>query len=67
MSSPRRALGLIVLVVMLAAMACASPEATRTRNGGPGGDIGNHDAVPEIHGPTDPYYQTPRTGRAIAQ
>jgi hypothetical protein len=54
-------------MVMLVATACASPEAARTRNGGPGGDIGNHDAVPEIHGRTNPYYQTPRTGRAIAQ
>jgi len=67
MTSPRRVLSLILLVAVLATTACASPEAARTRNGGPGGDVGNHDAVPEIHGPTNPYYQTPRTGRAIAR
>jgi hypothetical protein len=62
-----RILSVVLLVVVLAATACASPEATRTRSGGPGGDIGNHDAVPDIHGTTNPYYETPRYNKGIAQ
>jgi hypothetical protein len=54
-----RALSILLLVGILAVMAC-SPEATRSRGSGPGGDIGNHSAVPEIHGTVDPYYETPR-------
>lgn len=64
MRSPRRVLSLILLVVVLAATACASPEATRTRGGGSGADIGNHDPVLDIHGTTNPYYETPHYGRA---
>jgi hypothetical protein len=37
----RSVLMMSMLVLMLASVAC-SPEATRTRGGGPGADVGNH-------------------------
>lgn len=67
MTMLRRALVLAMLLVLLTTAACASPEATRTRGGGPGADIGNRDPVPEIHGPVNPYFETPRYGKALTQ
>ena len=58
-----RLLAVLLLVGGLLLSAC-SPEATRVRSGGPGGDIGNRPQVPEIHGPINPYYETPRFGQA---
>jgi hypothetical protein len=60
------ALSILLLVGGLTMAAC-SPEATRTRSGGPGGDIGNRPPVPEIHGRTNPYYETPRFGQASSR
>jgi hypothetical protein len=54
----RRALGLGLVAVALAA--CTSPEATRMRGGGPGGDTGNRDRVVEMHEGAEPYWRTPR-------
>jgi len=62
----QRVLGMILLVVGLTMAAC-SPEATRTRSGGPGGDVGNRDRVTEMHGQVDPYYETPIVGPAAAK
>lgn len=39
--------------------ACTSPEATRTRGGGPGADVGNRSEVVEMHGGSKPFYKTP--------
>ena len=40
--------------------ACAtSPEAGRTRGGGPGADPGNHGAVVQLHAGAKIYYKTP--------
>jgi hypothetical protein len=39
--------------------ACASPEATRVRGGGPGADPGNHDRVTAMHAGATMYYRTP--------
>ena len=39
--------------------ACTSPEATRTRASGPGGDTGNRGGV-ELHEGSQPYWRTPR-------
>jgi hypothetical protein len=66
MTGVTRAVAIVLLVGGLLTSAC-SPEATRVRNGGPGGDIGNRSPVPEIHGPIDPYYETPRYGQASSQ
>jgi hypothetical protein len=59
-------LGLLLLTATLLLAACG-PEATRTRGGGPGADPGNRVLGPsvEIHGQSNPAYQTPRFGKAI--
>jgi hypothetical protein len=54
-----------VLIVAAALAAGCSPEATRTRGGGPGADVGNRWRDAEIHGPTNPFYRTPRVGEGI--
>jgi hypothetical protein len=38
---------------------CNSPEATRMRSGGSGGDIGNHGQVVQMHEGARPYWSTP--------
>jgi len=61
-----RALSVLLLLGGLLLTAC-SPEATRTRGGGPGGDIGNRSPVVNIHGRTDPYYETPRYSEGVGR
>jgi hypothetical protein len=39
--------------------ACASPEATRDRAGGPGADVGNRGRPVEFHGGAVMFYGTP--------
>jgi len=53
---------LIVVSLALAGLlaACTSPEATRTRAGGPGADVGNRGPVVVLHDGADPYWHTPR-------
>jgi hypothetical protein len=48
------------LALALALVACTSPEATRTRAGGPGGDTGNRGRVVYMHEGSEPYWHTPR-------
>ena len=50
----------LALLAALALAACASPEATRMRAGGPGADVGNHGPVVRMHEGSQPYYGTPR-------
>lgn len=51
---------LAALVALLAALgACTSPEATRERAGGAGGDVGNRRDTVELHGGSQPYWRTP--------
>jgi hypothetical protein len=40
-------------------LACDSPEARRTRGGGPGADTGNRRPIVEMHQGAQPYYKTP--------
>jgi hypothetical protein len=56
-----------IVLVLLAIAAGCSPEATRTRGGGPGADVGNRGpGLPELHGPvSNPSFETPKVGRAI--
>jgi hypothetical protein len=56
--SARGRAGAVVLLLVLAA--CTSPEATRQRAGGPGGDTGNRGSVVEMHEGSQPYWNTPR-------
>lgn len=64
MARLKRGLWLVLFILALALAAC-SPEATRDR-GQPGGDIGNRNPVVEMHGPTNPFYDTNQVGNAIA-
>jgi len=57
--APPRALGLALLLAAGLA-ACTSPEATRVRAGGPGGDTGNRARVVEMHEGAEPFWRTPR-------
>lgn len=52
----------IVVSLALAGLlaACGSPEATRTRAGARGADVGNRGPVVVIHDGADPYWRTPR-------
>jgi len=47
------------LATAVSLAACTSPEATRVRGGGPGADMGNRDAVVEMHGGSNMYWKTP--------
>jgi hypothetical protein len=48
------------LGVLFIVLGCTSPEATRARGGGPGGDKGNRGEAVEMHAGSEPYYKTPR-------
>jgi hypothetical protein len=48
------------LALGAALAACTSPEATRTRAGGPGGDTGNRRAEVQMHEGSRPYWSTPQ-------
>jgi hypothetical protein len=50
---------LVTLAALLALAACSSPEARRTRGGGPGADVGNRGEQIEIHGVLNPFHNTP--------
>jgi hypothetical protein len=51
---------LALLMILTAVIAgCASPEASRSRGGGPGADLGNRSSVVRMHEGSDPYEQTP--------
>jgi hypothetical protein len=54
--------GVIVTSLALAGLlaGCGSPEATRTRAGGRGADVGNRGPVVVFHDGADPYWHTPR-------
>ncbi|HEX4628424.1 MAG TPA: hypothetical protein VH137_06495 [Gemmatimonadales bacterium] len=56
MTDPRRWCAAFLLVGLVG---CASPEATRVRGGGPGADLGNHDASARLHQGARMYYRTP--------
>ena len=47
-----------LLMLLLGLGACTSPEASRTRGDGASGDVGNRDAMVEMHAEAQPYYHT---------
>jgi hypothetical protein len=49
----------LVLLVCMGVIGCGSPEATRTRGGGPGGDSGNRPAQVKMHEGSRQYWHTP--------
>ena len=48
-----------VLCAACALAGCVSPEATRTRGGGPGGDPGNRPAAVRMHEGSQQFWRTP--------
>jgi hypothetical protein len=55
-----RPASIILLPVLCALAACASPETGRSRGGGPGADTGNRTNVVRMHEGADPFYKTPK-------
>jgi hypothetical protein len=53
-----RVIDLLGLGILLLT-ACASPEAIRTRGGGPGADVRNWGEPVELHAGAHPYHGTP--------
>lgn len=50
----------LMIVTVLAAAGCTSPETTRTRGGDAGADIGNRSDVVRMHEGSRPYEGTPK-------
>jgi hypothetical protein len=48
-----------LLIAFAALAACASPETTRTRGGGPGADVGNRGKDVDMHEGSRPFWKTP--------
>lgn len=66
MSGRARALMLALLLAGLVTAAC-SPEASRTRNGGPGADVGNRGRAVQLHGApaSGMFHETPLVGQGV--
>jgi hypothetical protein len=58
-SGPFASLKVTFLLTGLVLTACTSPEAVRTRGGGPGGDVRNWGQPVELHAGAEPYHDTP--------
>jgi len=50
---------ILFVAVSLGVAGCASPEAARTRSGGPGADLGNRREIVRMHEGSRPFYRTP--------
>ncbi len=48
-----------LIAACIALAGCESPEAARTRGGGPGGDTGNRPANVKMHEGSRQYWETP--------
>jgi hypothetical protein len=68
MAHRRLTLGAALLALGLLVAAC-SPEASRSRGGGAGADVGNRTlgSAMDIHGQTDPHYQEPTAKINVSQ
>jgi hypothetical protein len=49
----------IALAMTVSLVSCASPEAHRSRGGGPGADVRNWGKPVELHAGAQPYHGTP--------
>ena len=49
-----------LLAALLCLAGCVSPEAARTRGGGPGADVGNRDKIVRMHEGARPFEDTPK-------
>jgi len=60
MARGKRILAIFCLLSLASCLAACSPEASRTRDGGPGGDTGNRGANVQLHsGGSEAYFGTP--------
>ena len=50
----------LVIAGFLLMLGCTSPEATRTRGGGPGADVGNRKEIVRLHEGARPFENTPK-------
>ena len=50
---------MVAALLWAGAAGCDSPEATRTRGGGPGADIGNRPPAVKMHEGSQPFWRTP--------
>lgn len=48
-----------IAIAAAAVSGCGSPEAARSRGGGPGGDTGNRPAVVKMHEGSNPFWKIP--------
>lgn len=51
---------ILLVTVSLCIAGCASPEAARTRGGGPGADVGNRREIVRMHEGARPFENTPK-------
>jgi hypothetical protein len=58
-SGPCAAFRVTMVAAALLLTSCGSPEASRTRGGGPGADVKNWGDPIELHAGAQPYYDTP--------
>jgi hypothetical protein len=49
----------LLLASLFLVSACSSPEARRTRGGGPGADVKNWARPVELHAGAQPFHETP--------
>jgi hypothetical protein len=60
--------GVLLVLAAATAVACSSPEASRSRGGGPGADVGNHPRGDvQIHAGANMYYGTRTQGARIGE
>jgi hypothetical protein len=50
----------LLTIIAAAVAACTSPEAHRSRGGGPGADVGNRSSIVRMHEGSRPFEQTPK-------
>jgi hypothetical protein len=50
----------VVVAMLFCLAACASPETSRTRGGGPGADVGNRKSAVRMHEGARPFEGTPK-------
>jgi hypothetical protein len=50
----------LLTIIAVTVAACTSPEANRSRGGGPGADMGNRSSIVRMHEGSRPFEQTPK-------
>ena len=50
----------LLMIIAVAAAGCTSPEADRSRGGGPGADMGNRSSIVRMHEGSRQFERTPK-------